>query len=217
MGTAASWAYQPTRAHLTRFANQARALGARLGKTEMDIEVVHNGLRLRRERWAPFWTELAHVIRNAVDHGIEHPEERESAGKKRTARLELTTSREGPNIVVTLSDDGRGINWCRVAECAKARGLPAETASELVEALFAPGLSTRHDVTEVSGRGVGLSAVKVATEELGGAVEVQSELGQGTTFRFVVPADRDLVLGARGRNALPPTIPPQIRSSPPPA
>jgi chemotaxis protein histidine kinase CheA len=126
-----------------------------------------------------------HVLRNCIDHGLETPEERLALGKAVPAKVSLSTRLDGDRFIVEMSDDGRGIDWQAVAEKAHALGHPASTPGELTEALFLDGLSTRAEASEHSGRGVGLGAVRQACERLGGRVEVQSQPGAGTTFRFV--------------------------------
>jgi two-component system chemotaxis sensor kinase CheA len=178
---------EPTDVRLGRFAEQARALAHRLEKGELDIEVAGNGLRLERERFAGFWSSFVHVLRNAVDHGIEAPEQRERSGKPPRGRLELRTFESGPEFVVEVRDDGRGIDWEAVRRKAGELGLSAQSQEQLREALFCSGLSTATQVTDVSGRGVGLAAVKSTCAELGGAVDVRSEPGCGTLMQFRFP------------------------------
>ena len=130
---------------------------------------------------------LVHLVRNAIDHGIETPEERARGGKAPVGRLLITTLREASAFTVSVQDDGRGIDWDRVRALASERGLPASTPEELFAALASDGLSTRAQASEISGRGVGLGAVRQACEGLGGTFDIQSEPGSGTTFRCVIP------------------------------
>ena len=126
-------------------------------------------------------------MRNAVDHGIESEDERLSRGKPAGGTLWLSTRQDGDNFVVQVRDDGRGIDWNRVRAKAEDQGLRVETRADLEAALFFEGFTTNEEVTAYSGRGVGLSAVKAATEARGGRLSVSSELGQGTTFEFRFP------------------------------
>jgi two-component system chemotaxis sensor kinase CheA len=185
--TIATWSLDPAEKRLSRLALQAQQLAARMGKAGVTVEVEPSTVRLPTDRWAPFWGSLAHVVRNALDHGIEAAEERASAGKPGNGRLKLSARESADEVVVEIADDGRGIQWARVREKARAAGLLATTDADLVHALFADGVSTAELATEYSGRGVGMSAVRAACESLGGQVDVVSVLGVGTTMRFRFP------------------------------
>ena len=185
----ASWKLEPTAKRLQRVADQARSLANRLGKGDLDVQLEAGDLRLDSENWSQFWAAFVHALRNAVDHGIEGPTERRERGKPVHGTLTLRTLLQEGHFVVELSDDGAGIDWQTVAEKAASKGLPHSTHDDLVDALFADGLSTREEVSETSGRGVGMAALRQACLELDGRVEVDSERGAGTTFRFVFPPD----------------------------
>jgi HAMP domain-containing protein/HPt (histidine-containing phosphotransfer) domain-containing protein len=187
---------------LQRYASQARGLAARLGKTELDVEVHANRLRLSREALTPFWASFTHVVRNAVDHGVEYPDERAKLGKPATARLTLSAARAGDQVVIELTDDGRGVDWAAVSDRARAFGLPRASHRDLVDALFHDGLSTKADVSELSGRGVGLAAARGECERLDGSVSVTSEPGRGATFRFSFPSENVTMLDAGVRDLL---------------
>ncbi len=187
---------------LQRFASQARGLAARLGKVHLEVEVESNRLRLSGEALGPFWASFAHVVRNAVDHGVEFPEERATAGKPPIARLLLRVSRADDRVVVEVIDDGRGVDWAAVSDRAVSLALPHESRSDLVAALFHDGLTTRGDVSDVSGRGVGLGAARGECERLGGTVGVTSEPGRGATFRFAFPGASVMTLDADVRDLL---------------
>jgi len=178
---------EPTEQRLGRFVEQARALAQRLEKGDLEVAVDGDGMRLERERFADFWASFTHVLRNAIDHGLETPDERREIGKSDKGRLELRTYEQDSRFVVEVSDDGRGIDWERVRAKAEELGLPNQDEQDLVEALFASGLSTREAVSTTSGRGVGLAAVRQACDELGGEVDVDSEPGRGTVVRFSFP------------------------------
>jgi len=183
--------HEPVVNPLRRAAEQAQTLARRLGKGEVKVEIVANDeLRLPTERWGGFWAGFVHVVRNAVDHGLERRQERLAAGKEPVGSLRLICKLQDANLCIALSDDGRGINWSRVRERAQEQGLPAETSHDLVEALFTDGVSTAQKITDISGRGVGLSAVRDAARQLGGDVDVSSTLGEGTTFRFLFPLEK---------------------------
>jgi two-component system chemotaxis sensor kinase CheA len=193
---------------LQGFGAQARSLSARLGKAEIDVDVETNRLRLSRTALASFWASFTHVVRNAVDHGVESREERMKAGKPARARLVLRATRMGGEVAIEVGDDGRGIDWRAVAACAKAMGLAHETPSELADALFADGLSTRSDVSEVSGRGIGLGAARSECEKLGGTATVTSEPGRGCTFRFTFPSENLTMVELGDRELFRATLPP---------
>jgi two-component system chemotaxis sensor kinase CheA len=134
---------------------------------------------------------LIHLVRNAVDHGIEPPEERERNGKPRTGSLVLKAYHSGGSVVVEISDDGRGLNRDKIIQKAVAKGL-IESAkgmsdNEILNLIFQPGFSTADKVTDLSGRGVGLDVVKKAVETLRGRVDFSSEFGKGCTFSVRLP------------------------------
>ena len=134
---------------------------------------------------------LVHLIRNAVDHGIEPPEERERNGKPRAGTLLLKAYHSGGNVVVEVSDDGRGLDRDKIIEKAIAKGLTqsgqSTSDSEIIDLIFQPGFSTADKVTDISGRGVGLDVVGKAVETLRGRIDVSSELGKGCTFSVRLP------------------------------
>jgi two-component system chemotaxis sensor kinase CheA len=185
----ADWKLEPTRVRLQRVAEQAQGLARRIGKAPIRVHVADNALRLDADRWSSFWSAFVHVVRNAVDHGLETLEARSAAGKNGTGTLDLSTRVDGEDFVVEIGDDGRGIDWHAVAERARARGLPCDTQLELVEALFADGLSTKPEVSETSGRGVGMGAVRAACAARGGSMRVHSQIGSGTRVEFRFPRE----------------------------
>jgi two-component system chemotaxis sensor kinase CheA len=183
----ASWWLEASELPLGRLARYAAALAMRLGKGEIEVEIQAHGVRLSPKAWAGFWTDLVHVVRNAVDHGLETEAERASAGKTGAPRLRFSTAVSDRTLLVEVEDDGRGINWEGVKGAAIQMGLPAATEDDLLRALFALGLSTKGKVTTVSGRGVGLSAIRHQVDDLGGQITVISKPKQGTCFRFTFP------------------------------
>lgn len=136
---------------------------------------------------------LTHLVRNAVDHGVESAEARTAAGKSAQGRLSLRAYHEGGHVNIEIADDGAGIDVSRVREKARAKGLlrggdeGRMSERELMGLIFAPGFSTAPAVTDISGRGVGLDVVKTNIERIGGTVDVTSERGVGTTFRVKIP------------------------------
>lgn len=182
------WTWEPLEARFGRFAEQTRRLADRLDKGPVHIEALDHGLVLEPTALAPFWSAFSHVLRNAVDHGLETPDARQEAGKS-TATITLEAHHHDNTFVVALSDDGQGIRWDRIRATAAAAGIPHTTHEDLVAALFYDGVSTAEAVSEVSGRGVGMAALRATTEGLGGTIAVESTPGQGTTFRFTFPAE----------------------------
>jgi len=208
-------ALEPTARRLRRAADQATALATRLGKPGLGVVIDANGVRLPGATWAPFWSAFVHLVRNAVDHGIELPEVRSAAGKPPHGRLTLRTVITAGDLTVEITDDGRGIDWARVAVRASRAGHPCDTQQDLEAALFQDGISTADEVTHVSGRGVGLGAVRDACEALGGTTSITSVAGAGATFRFRFPGflARPLI---RPHPSMTSLASPVSRSSPPP-
>lgn len=134
---------------------------------------------------------LTHIIRNALDHGIERPEQRKACGKSPTGQLILSAAQEGNNIVIEIEDDGAGINPEKVLAKAIERGVAQAgkdySEAEIIDFIFAPGFSTAEKITEISGRGVGLDVVRTNLTMLNGSVTVTTEKGKGSVFRLVVP------------------------------
>jgi two-component system, chemotaxis family, sensor kinase CheA len=182
-----TWRNARTATNFERMAEQAERLGERIGK-QLRVVIDHNDVRLDPERFAALWSSMVHAVRNAVDHGLETVSEREAAGKPGTARLELSSRLEGALAILEIRDDGRGIDWDKVRLRAQEHNLPHATAADLEAAIFSDGVSTKDEISEVSGRGVGMGALKQICEELGGRIEVSTERGRGTCFTLKVPA-----------------------------
>jgi len=202
------WGQDATRNHLERFGELACQLAHRLGKHELEIDIRDNGVRLDGARFGAVWSALVHSVRNAVDHGIESPDVRLAAGKPERGKLSLSTEVHGQELLIEIRDDGRGIDWAAVAAKATALGLPAATQQDLAEAVFRSGLSTAAAVTELSGRGVGMGALREACAELGGRVELESIHGAGTRVQCHLP-----LLATRARRSRPTTTAPAARGA----
>lgn len=180
-----AWMWDRVEPRLELLGDQARRLAERLDKS-IDVTIEANGLRTPPdERWSEFWAAMAHVVRNAVDHGIEP--DREALGKPLRGSIRLTVDPTPGGLRVEVSDDGAGIDWDRIGERARHLGLPFDTDEERLAAMFADGVTTRDAVTETSGRGVGSSAILQATRLLGGIIEVESEPGRSTRFAITIP------------------------------
>jgi len=151
-----------------------------------DVQIDRNVLQLITDA-------LLHIVRNAVSHGLEGPEDRKAAGKPATGQLRISALTERDDVLLQVQDDGRGINTDAVRKKAIRKGVvTAEAAAALDEQgvwtlLFEPGFSMAEQITDISGRGVGLDVVKLAIDSLGGRLRVASELGKGTTFTLVLP------------------------------
>jgi two-component system chemotaxis sensor kinase CheA len=190
-----SWRLEPTRRRLKRIEHQIRGIAERMGKTNVSISVEANDLRCNREHFAPFWSAFIHVLRNAVDHGVEDPEKRRTSGKAEQAVIRVATAMNGGRFVVTIEDDGPGVDWERLRTKAVELGVPASAPEEPLKLICLPGLSSRPSVTELSGRGIGMSAVVNACEALGGTIDVKSWRGIGTRFEFAFPKDQSVYEG----------------------
>jgi two-component system chemotaxis sensor kinase CheA len=152
---------------------------------------------------------MMHIVRNAIDHGVEPPDQRGVVGKPSTATLAINAYQKGNHVVIELSDDGRGIDPNAVREAAVRKGLLTEQAvgdlsrEELINVVFLPGFSTAHAVTDLSGRGVGMDVVKTNITRLGGAVDLESEIGVGTKVTITLPITlaimSALLFSVRGR------------------
>ncbi len=177
----------PLEPRLEIIAAQAKELARRLGKGEINVRISHGNIRIDAKAWSNFWSAFVHIVRNAVDHGLETAENRTSIGKPASGQIEIDAKIISNELVISLCDDGSGINWQRVRAKANERGLPTQTKQQLIDALFADGLSSADSVSDVSGRGVGMQATKEACINLGGSLDVESEPEAGTTVRFRFP------------------------------
>ena len=175
-----------------RLPRAIRDLAHRLGK-EVDFEIHGADVELDRAIIDAMGNPLSHLVRNAIDHGIERPDDRLALGKPGRGKLSLRARREKDCVFVEVSDDGRGIDGNSLKRKAVESGAIAQamadvmTDAQALELAFLPGISTRNAATEVSGRGVGLDAVVRSIEALGGKMTVQSTLGQGAAFTFELP------------------------------
>ncbi|MGZ0746954.1 chemotaxis protein CheA [Haloparvum sp. AD34] len=174
------------------FPRLVRDVAREVGK-DVRFDVTGGDVELDRTILTEMRDPLVHVLRNAVDHGIESPEEREAAGKNPTGTVELTATRDRDHVVIEVTDDGAGLDPDRLREKAVEEGVhtPAELdamdESEIYDLVFHPGLSTAEEVTDVSGRGVGMDVVRTTARSLDGSVEIESEPGEGSTVRFRLP------------------------------
>jgi two-component system chemotaxis sensor kinase CheA len=178
------WSEDPIAPRFARLAQQAGAIARQLDKPEPTVEVRADGIRLASTGFSPFFGALVHVLRNALDHGIESPEERVALSKPEAGSLALCATRREGKLSISVRDDGRGVNWQHVRDKARAVGLRHGSHEDLIEALFSDGFSTKDKASEISGRGVGLAALRETVQNLGGSIEIDSTPGKGTCFVF---------------------------------
>lgn len=175
-----------------KFPRIVRNLARDLGK-EVDLQLLGEETELDRSVVDEIGDPLIHLIRNAMDHGLETPAERESAAKTRTGSLILSATHEGNQIIISIKDDGRGIDPERVAAKAIQKGLVSEEQltmmgqREILDLIFLPGFSTKEQTTDLSGRGVGMDVVRTNIKKLNGIIDIKSELGQGSEFILKLP------------------------------
>ncbi len=173
----------------SRFPRLVRDLASKLGK-EVELTLLGSSTELDKSLIERIIDPLTHLVRNSLDHGIESPEKRLAAGKVATGNLTLSAEHQGGNICIEVSDDGAGLNRERILAKALSSGLPVSenmSDEEVGMLIFAPGFSTAEQVTDVSGRGVGMDVVKRNIQEMGGHVEIASKQGKGTTIRILLP------------------------------
>jgi two-component system chemotaxis sensor kinase CheA len=175
-----------------KFPRLVRDLSASLDK-EIQLEIRGRDVALDRTLIESLSDPLTHMVRNSVDHGIESPEDRARAGKPRQGTIGIDARHEAGQVVVEIADDGRGIDPERIARVALDKGLVTPeklqglSAKDKMALIFLPGLSTNQQVSDISGRGVGMDVVKTNLDRLGGKVEIVSTVGRGTTFRIKLP------------------------------
>ena len=183
---------QPIKKVFGRFPRVVRDL-ARSLKKEVSLEMQGEETDLDKNLVEALADPLVHLVRNAVDHGIESPEDRVKAGKPRAGLVILTAEQEGDHIALTIQDDGKGMDPDVLRKAAVIKGLMDEEAAARLEdrdcynLIFAPGFSTKAEISDVSGRGVGMDVVKTRIEQLNGTVVIDSELGRGSIINIQVP------------------------------
>ena len=183
---------QPIGRLFQKYPRLARDVARQLGK---DVELVLSGeeTEIDKTMIEDLNDPLVHLIRNAVDHGVDTPEERAAAGKPAKSLVHLSAEQVGDHIIIEITDDGRGIRADAIRQKAIEKGLiDIETANSLDEKqslnlIFLPGFSTKDQISDVSGRGVGMDVVKTNIQKLNGRVDVTSVVGQGSTFRIMLP------------------------------
>ncbi|MFC0677054.1 chemotaxis protein CheA [Lysobacter korlensis] len=183
---------QPVGRVFSRFPKLARDVSRQLGKA-VDLEVVGADTELDRNLVEALADPLVHLMRNAIDHGIESPQQRRAAGKPETGNVRLSAQQEGDHVSIEVRDDGGGIDPEKIRRSACEKGLiDADSAARLtpeecLQLIFLPGFSTRAEVSDLSGRGVGMDVVQSRIRELSGQVQILSEIGRGSRFVIRVP------------------------------
>jgi two-component system chemotaxis sensor kinase CheA len=182
----------PLRTVLQRLPRLVREMSATLGKP-VRLEIEGEATEADKAIVEMLFEPLLHIVRNAIDHGVESPAVRTDRGKPAIATVEVRASRKEDQVLIEVSDDGGGIDVERVRGVARERGVVTDEIlrtmpeAEVIDLVFAPGFSTAAQVTELSGRGVGLDAVRTAVDRVGGRVAIDSRAGVGTTVRFTLP------------------------------
>ncbi|EMI0979037.1 chemotaxis protein CheA [Escherichia coli] len=187
----------------SRYPRLVRDLAGKLGK-QVELTLVGSSTELDKSLIERIIDPLTHLVRNSLDHGIELPEKRLAAGKNSVGNLILSAEHQGGNICIEVTDDGAGLNRERILAKAASQGLTVSESmsdDEVAMLIFAPGFSTAEQVTDVSGRGVGMDVVKRNIQEMGGHVEIQSKQGTGTTIRILLPLTLAILNGMSVRVA----------------
>ncbi|MBL3590582.1 MAG: chemotaxis protein CheA [gamma proteobacterium endosymbiont of Lamellibrachia anaximandri] len=183
---------QPIKKIFGRFPRVVRDL-ARTMKKEIDLEMEGEDTDLDKNLVEALADPLVHLVRNSVDHGIEMPDERESVGKPRRGTVLLTAAQEGDHILLSISDDGKGMDPNVLRQKAVEKGMMDQEAAarlddrECFNLIFQPGFSTKTEISDVSGRGVGMDVVKTRISQMNGSVEIDSENGRGSTITIKLP------------------------------
>ncbi len=187
-----------------RFPRVVRDLATRFGKT-IALHVEGEDTEIDRGMVEQLADPITHLVRNAIDHGIEAPDVRRDRGKPTEGRIDLRAAHQGGRVIVDVDDDGAGLNVDRIREKALALGIiepegePDEQA--LIDLIFAPGFSTAVEISDVSGRGVGMDVVKSTIEKVGGVITLSSERGKGTHVRLSLPLTTAIIDGLSVRIA----------------
>jgi two-component system chemotaxis sensor kinase CheA len=183
---------QPIKKVFGRFPRVVRDL-ARSLKKDINLQLVGEDTDLDKNLVEALADPLVHLVRNSVDHGIEMPDEREATGKSRTGTVTLSASQEGDHILLTIEDDGAGMDPGKLKEIAISKGvIDADFASRMTDneafnLIFAPGFSTKEEISDISGRGVGMDVVKTKITQLNGSINIESQRGTGTVLEIKVP------------------------------
>ncbi|MCB0422641.1 MAG: chemotaxis protein CheA [Bdellovibrionales bacterium] len=188
----------PLRPTLQKMQRIVRDTSKALSK-KVDLELIGSETEIDKTILEKLNDPLTHIVRNAVDHGIESPENRVSLGKNETGKITISCFHESNNLVIEIKDDGQGLNPQKLKMKAIEKGLTSKdsnlTDEETFHLIFHPGFSTKEEVTEVSGRGVGMDVVHTNIKELNGSVSLTSESGEGSTFKIILPLTMAVIDG----------------------
>jgi two-component system chemotaxis sensor kinase CheA len=188
----------PIKSTFQKMIRLVRDLSKKSGKN-VALEMRGEETEIDRNMVEEIYEPLVHMIRNSVDHGIEAPGERTNAGKRPQGTVFLSAEQKGGNILIHIQDDGRGLNVEKIRARAVERGIISNheilEEREIYELIFHPGFSTNEQVTEVSGRGVGMDVVKRSVERLRGKIEISSSQGRGTQFNLKLPLTMAIIDG----------------------
>ncbi|MBP9204747.1 MAG: chemotaxis protein CheA [Kofleriaceae bacterium] len=203
----------PLQGIFQKLARMVRELSRQTGKN-VALVTIGDGIEMDRSMVEQLHDPLVHMLRNAVDHGIESAADRAAAGKPEQATIRIAASQQGGSIVIELSDDGKGLDRDRIRRKAVEKGLLPTSSTmspeQIDQLIFAPGFSTAATVSELSGRGVGMDVVKRAIEQMRGRVDLSSTPGRGTEFKLRLPLTLavidGLVVASRGASYVVPTV-----------
>jgi len=174
----------------SRFPRLVHDLSTKMGKS-IELEMIGEDTEVDKTVIEKIGDPLVHLVRNSLDHGIEMPAERAAAGKPETGKIQLIASHKGGNIVIEIRDDGRGLNRDKILEKALEKGVVSDasnlTDKQIYELIFEPGFSTADQISDVSGRGVGMDVVRRNINELGGGIEIESNPGEGSAIIIRLP------------------------------
>jgi two-component system, chemotaxis family, sensor kinase CheA len=190
----------PIETVFNRFPRMVRDLAQKIGK-EITLELVGGDTELDRSVIEVIGDPLLHILRNSIDHGIETPDEREAAGKERSGHVTVSARHQENHIVIEIQDDGKGIDYVRIRNKAVQSGLITKEAGdrlsekECLQFIFTSGLSTAEQVSEVSGRGVGMDIVRSNIQKLGGIIDLDTTVGEGTKFSLRLPLTLAIIRG----------------------
>ena len=200
--TAMAMRMVPVKSTFQKMLRLVRDLAKNSGK-QVQLKMTGEDTEIDRNVVDELYEPMVHMIRNSVDHGIERPEEREKAGKNKNGEIHLQAYHQGGKIIVQISDDGKGLDKDRIIAKAKANQLITDesklTNSEIYNMIFQPGFSTAKQVSDVSGRGVGMDVVKKGIEKLRGRVEINTNPGKGSTFVISLPLTLAIIEGMQVR------------------